>query len=62
MTTLLDSEIKYDRITKDYAIYIGGELIGYGSTYSEAEQIRTEALAELHIDMLVTEREMREAA
>lgn len=46
MTTLLDSEIKYDRITKDYAVYIAGELIGYGANYSEAEQIRTAALAE----------------
>lgn len=62
MTTLLDSEIKYDRTTKDYAVYISGELIGYGRNYSEAEQIRTEALSEMAIDAEVTRREMREAA
>lgn len=45
-TIILDSEIKYDRTTKDYAIYIAGELVGYGANYSEAEQIRTAALAE----------------
>lgn len=59
MTTLLDSEIKYDRETRDYAVYIGGELIGYGRNYHDAEQIRTQALWEAQIDMVVTEREMR---
>lgn len=45
MTTLLDTEIRYDRKTRDYAVYVAGELVGYGRTYSEAEQIRTAALA-----------------
>lgn len=44
MTILLDSEIKYDRITKDYAVYVAGELVGYGANYAEAEQLRTAEL------------------
>jgi hypothetical protein len=45
MTTLLNTEIKRDRITKDYAVYVDGEIIGYGKDYQEAEQIRTEELS-----------------
>ncbi len=45
MTTLLNTEIKRDRTTKDYAIYIDKEIIGYGKDYQEAEQIRTAELA-----------------
>lgn len=44
-TTVLDSEIRYDCATRDYAIIVGGETIGYGRNYAEAEQIRTQALA-----------------
>jgi hypothetical protein len=45
MTTLLNTEIKRDRITKDYAVYVDGELIGYGKDYKEAEQVRSEFLS-----------------
>lgn len=45
-TTVADSEIKYDRTVREYAIYIAGEIIGYASCYSDAEQLRTAALAE----------------
>lgn len=44
MTTLLDSEIKYDKITRDYAVFICGQLVGYGANYAQAEQIRTAKL------------------
>jgi hypothetical protein len=44
-TTVADSEIKYDRTTKDYAIYVAGELIAYAPNYRDAEQVRTQALA-----------------
>ena len=33
----MTKEIKYDRKSGDYACYLGGELIGYESTYSAAE-------------------------
>jgi len=29
--------IRFDRITKDFALYLNGELIGYSSPYSEGE-------------------------
>lgn len=45
-TTLLDSEIVYDRITRDYTILIAGVACDFGRTYSEAEGIRTQLLAE----------------
>lgn len=45
MTTLLDTEIRYDRQAKEYAIYVDGELIGYAPNYRDAEQIRTAELA-----------------
>ena len=37
---------KYDRLTKDYAIIVGGRVIGYGANYHEAEQKRTAYLAD----------------
>jgi hypothetical protein len=30
-------EIVYDRETRDYAMYLDGELVGFGRTYHEAE-------------------------
>lgn len=30
-------EIVYDRITRDYAMYLDGELVGFARTYHEAE-------------------------
>jgi len=40
-TAIDDTEIKYDRITRDYAILVHGVAIGYGRNYSEAEAKRT---------------------
>lgn len=30
-------EIRYDRETRDYAMYLDGELVGFARTYHEAE-------------------------
>lgn len=30
-------EISYDRETRDYAMYLDGELVGFARTYHEAE-------------------------
>jgi hypothetical protein len=30
-------EINYDRETRDYAMYLNGELVGFARTYHEAE-------------------------
>lgn len=30
-------EIRFDRDSRDYAMYLDGELIGYARTYHEAE-------------------------
>ena len=40
------TSIKYDRISKDYAIYDAGRIIGYGRTFHEAEVKRTAYLAD----------------
>jgi hypothetical protein len=45
MTTLLDTEIKYDRITREYEVIVAGETVGWSSNYRDAEAIRTAALA-----------------
>lgn len=45
-TTIDNTEIKYDRITKDYAILVDGVAVAYGRNYSEAEAKRTAYLAE----------------
>lgn len=34
---MYQKEIKYDRETRDYAMYLDGELIGFARTYQEAE-------------------------
>lgn len=31
------TEIKYDRETRDYAVFVNGTIIGYARTYSEGE-------------------------
>lgn len=33
----MDKEIKYDRETHDFAMYLDGELVGFARTYYEAE-------------------------
>jgi hypothetical protein len=40
-------EIVYDRDTRDYAMYLDGELVGFARTYHEAE---------VTLDQLVLER------
>lgn len=40
-------EIVYDRETRDYAMYIDGELVGYARTYHEAEITLDELVFEL---------------
>ena len=40
MTTTTDTfekSIRYDRETRDFAMYLNGELVGYAATYHEAE-------------------------
>lgn len=48
MTTIDTTEIRYDRITKDFAILVDGRVIGYAPNYRAAEQVRTAYLAEQH--------------
>lgn len=33
----MNREIKYSRETRDYAMYLNGEFVGYASTYHDAE-------------------------
>jgi hypothetical protein len=49
--------ILYDRTTKDFAIYIDGELIGYARSYLEAEAV----LDQLHMEILRAEHGQRVA-
>lgn len=36
-TPTFTREIKFDRETRDFAMYLDGELVGYARTYHEAE-------------------------
>lgn len=47
-TPRYEKRIQYDRETRDYAMYLGGEIVGYAGTYLEGEQ----ALSSLVSDML----------
>lgn len=40
-------EIVYDRETRDYAMYLDGELVGFARTYHEAEIILDQLVFEL---------------
>ena len=40
-------EIIYDRETRDYAIFIDGELVGFARTYQEATVMADELISEL---------------
>lgn len=40
-------EIVYDRLTKDFAMYLDGELVGYGRTYHEAEVLLDQLVFDL---------------
>ncbi len=45
-TAIDNTEIKYDRITKDYAVLVDGVAVAYGRNYSDAEAKRTAYLAD----------------
>jgi hypothetical protein len=40
-------EIIYDRETRDYAMYLDGELVGFARTYSDADATLDQLIAEL---------------
>ncbi len=40
-------EIVYDRATRDYAMYLDGELVGFARTYHEAEVALDQLVFEL---------------
>ena len=44
---MYQKEIKYDRETRDYAMYLDGELIGFARTYHEAEVTLDQLVFEL---------------
>ena len=43
---MYEKTIQYDRETRDYAMYVNGELVGYAATYHAAE---------VELDYLVTD-------
>lgn len=45
--TLYRKEIVYDRETRDYAMYLDGELVGFARTYHEAEVTLDQLVFEL---------------
>jgi hypothetical protein len=51
------SLIMYNRSTRDFAIYVDGELIGYARSYLEAEAV----LDQLHMELLRTSDDQRVA-
>ena len=48
-TTMYRKEIVYDRLSRDYAMYLDGELVGFGRTYHEAEVTLDQLVFELLI-------------
>lgn len=40
-------EIIYDPVTRDFAMYLDGELVGFARTYEEAEQTLNALVYEL---------------
>jgi hypothetical protein len=40
-------EIVYDRETRDYALYLDGELVGFARTYHEGEVLLDQLVFEL---------------
>lgn len=50
-TDTFRKEIRYDRETRDFAMYLDGELVGYMRTYHEAEV----ALDQLVYEMLLSD-------
>jgi hypothetical protein len=51
-------EIRYDRVTKDYALYLDGALVGYAATYHDGER----TLDELALAILTHQHTSQEAA
>ena len=49
--------IMYDRSTRDFAIYLDGELVGYARSYLEAEAV----LDQLRMERLRAENDQRVA-
>lgn len=45
--SMYDKQIIYDRETRDYAMYIDGELVGFARTYREAEATLDQLVFEL---------------
>lgn len=37
--------VKFNRADRDFAVYFDGEIIGYGATAEEAEQVKFEDMA-----------------
>jgi hypothetical protein len=44
---MYEKEIVYDPETRDFAMYLDGELVGFARTYQEAEQTLDELIYEL---------------
>lgn len=42
-----EKEIVYDSETKDFALYLNGELVGFARTYQEAEDALDQLVYEL---------------
>ena len=57
ITSMYRKEIVYDRETRDYAMYLDGELVGFARTYHEAEVTLDQLVFEL-----MTGQYFREAA
>lgn len=49
------TEIRYDRDTRSYAMYLDGELIGFARTYHEAEITIDQLVFELMTGMYFRE-------
>ncbi len=41
-----DSYIQYSPVDHEYRVWVGGQIVAYGKTYFDAEQLRTAYLAE----------------
>lgn len=47
--------IRYDRSTKDYAAYLNGELVGFASSYTQAETMLDQLVLSLLSSEYTTE-------
>ncbi len=58
-----EREIKYDRQTKDYSLYLSGRYVGSAATYSEGERILNELVyQQLQHDAVTTADDQAAAA